>query len=660
VSQAPEHLLAKGGQDGAVKKAAPSCYTCPRKRVGHIAQDGEIRVETVARFLLNTPPFVTIYHIVKKSLLSILAIICVSCNGLLGPRNEQGNQGTQDPGGQTQPSDPTTVVEPDGSSQIVTVDDEATSEDNIANTEFDGTISITFAEGDATIEGEVKNVTLTKDGARVTATNTGSKKVKYILSGTCSDGSFTIYGEKKQAIVLSNLNLTNTQGAAINNQNKKRTFIQIEGTNFLKDGAVNADGDYPDQKADEDMKAVLFSESQLAISGTGTLTVNAVGKAGITSDDYVRLMTGAKVTVNSTAGHGVRGKDAIIITGGEISVTLESSATGRKCFSSDSLLYIGGGATTLTNKASAGKLEGEQELTGAACIKADSLVVLCGGQLELNASGKGCKGISCDANGYFEGGKLIAKITGANYGTSSNWRYDDDNYASAKGLKFDGNLEFTGADVTVSCSYHEAIEAKGTICISDGSIYATASDDAINSGTAMTISGGVVYAYSSGNDGLDANGDLVIKGGTVLAGGTRDPEVGIDANTEEGYRFYLQKGNVIAIGGIEKNSSVSQAIISTSWSTNTTYSLCNGDNVLFTFKSPASGGTTLCMSAPELVSGSKYTLKKNATVTGAESFIDGKLSLGGTASGGTSSSVTDSTYTSSGTNTPGGPGGPHW
>ncbi len=543
----------------------------------------------------------------------------------------------------------------------VTVDEETTSEDNVSNTDFDGTITIVYNGSDATISGSVKDVTVQKDGARVTATNSGSKKVKYILSGTSSDGFFKLYSSKKQAIVLNGVSLTNSQGAAINNQSKKRTFIVVEGTNTISDGQVNTAGNYPEETAEEDMKAAIFSEGQLVFSGSGTLSVTAVGKAGITSDDYVRFMTGSSVTVNSSKGHGVRGKDAIIISGGTVNVSLESGATGKKCLTTDSLIYIGGGKTTLVNKASAGTVD--SELTGAAGIKADQLFVIQGGELSVTVSGKGSKCISGDMKGFFEGGKVVAKATGANYGSSGRYQSDSNNSVSSKAIKFDGNLEFSGGEITASASSHEAIESKGTIYISGGKISATSSDDAINSASTMTISDGAVYAYSTGNDGLDANGNLIIKGGTVYAIGCGQPEVGIDANTESGYKLYIQGGNVIALGGLESGSSISQPVISTSWARNTTYTLCDGETVLYSFKTPNSGGTGLYMTAPSLVSGTSYSLKTSATVSGANICFDGILSTGGTASDGNSTSVTASTYSSSGGmggggNMPGGGGGP--
>lgn len=593
---------------------------------------------------------------IMERLSKLFVVLCVvSCTGNIDPWSNDPFGGNAWGNGQDQNQSTTLPAETDPSSSGVSVEDEGSSEDNVGNSTFDGSISIVFSDTDAVVEGGVDGVSIKKDGARVTVTNSGKKVVKYVLSGSCSDGCFKLYSSKKQAIVLDGLSLTNTKGSAINNQSKKRTFIVIEGENTISDGSVNTSGDYLEETADEDMKAAIFSEGQLALSGDGTLSVNAVGKAGITSDDYVHFMTGSNVTVTSSKGHGVRGKDAIYVSGGTVNVTLGSAASGKKCFSTDSLMFMGGGKVNLVNNASAGTVD--SELTGAAGIKADGVFVIRGGELSITATGKGCKCISGDMNGYFEGGTVIAKATGANYGSGGRYNSDSDNSVSSKAIKFDGNLEFLGSDVTVSSASHEAIESKGTVYISGGSINASASDDAINSSSTMTISNGTVYAFSTGNDGLDANGNLIIKGGNVYAVGCGSPEVGIDANTESGYRLYITGGNVIAIGGLENNSYISMPVISTTWTRNAVYSLCDGNTAIFSFTAPASGGTGLYMLAPSMVSGSSYTLKKSATVSGAETYFDGIISIGGTAVGGSSSSVTASTYTSGGGNNPGGQGG---
>ena len=112
-------------------------------------------------------------------------------------------------------------------------------EDLIANTSFDRTISITFHEGgSASVSGDANGV-VSVNGNQVTVDNTGtSEKIQYQLSGSTSNGYLKIYSKNKQALVLNNVSITNPNGAAINNQGKKRCFVVVNGTNSLADGAT--------------------------------------------------------------------------------------------------------------------------------------------------------------------------------------------------------------------------------------------------------------------------------------------------------------------------------------------------------------------------------------------------------------------------------------
>ncbi len=539
-------------------------------------------------------------------------------------------------------------------------------DDNISKTTFDRIVNVTFSDdAGAIVNGTGANQKVTVDGNDVVITNEGSESVKYILSGSTSDGFFKLYSQKKQAIVLRAADITNKSGSALNNQSKKRTFIVLEGDNSLADGNVNSNGDYPDQGGlDEDMKAALFSEGQIIFSGSGSLKITAKGKAGITSDDYVRFMSGPTVSVTSNLGHGIRGKDAVIVSGGTVNV--EVSGTGKKGFSSDSLVYIGGGATTINVHGSAGTIDGE--LTGAAGIKADKYFVIDDGSLSICADGKGCKGISCDQDGFMMGGTAVITVKGSDYGSSSSsyspfggfQGYGSDNSVSSKAVKFDGSLYFSGSDVTVNCAANEGVEAKKYIVIQGGKLSSQAYDDAVNSGSTMVINDGYVFARGIKNDGLDSNGNLYITGGTVYAVGSGSPEVAIDANTEKNYRFYFSGGSLIAIGGIESGSSLSQAIVSTSWSKDSVCSLSNGDESVLVFKTPSSGGTGLYMSFPGISNGGNYNFATGVTVNGGTRVFD-LLWSGAGISGGSVSSLNASTNVAgsgSGGGTGGGPGGP--
>ena len=154
-------------------------------------------------------------------------------------------------------------------------------DDEISNSSFDRTISIVFSpSGSAQVSGDEKGI-VSVSGNDVTVDNTKAKEaIRYELSGSTSDGFLKIYGSKKQALILNGVSISNPNGAAINNQCKKRCFVVVNGTNTLADGAS-----YTDTPDTEDEKAAFFSEGQLIFSGTGSLTVTAKGKAGITSDD---------------------------------------------------------------------------------------------------------------------------------------------------------------------------------------------------------------------------------------------------------------------------------------------------------------------------------------------------------------------------------------
>ena len=518
-------------------------------------------------------------------------------------------------------------------------------DDAIANTAFARTISIVFGAGGATVTGDTGGI-VSVDGNNVTVNHTGNEAIRYELSGTAASGFFKIYGEKKQAIVLNNLNLTNPNGAAINNQNKKRTFVVVNGTNLLADGKK-----YTATPDGEDEKAAFFSEAQLIFSGSGSLSVSATGKAGITSDDYVRVLDGPTITVNSTKGHGIRGKDAVVISGGTLDVTV--SKEGKKALTSDGTVRIDGGKTTLT--VSGGVDDSDlTDLSSSSGIKADVAFVMNGGELTVTNSGEGGKGISGDAGGKITGGTVNISVKGDNYEvTGADAVGLEDTSCSAKGIKFDGKLVITGGEVTVSAQKHEAIEAKGDMVITGGTIYATSSDDAINSGGNMIIDGGRICALSTGNDGLDANGDCYIQGGIVYASSSGGAEVGIDANTEEGHKLYVIGGTIVAIGGLERGSHLSQACYSADWSRDTWYALSSNNTVVLVFKAPSSGGNGMVVSTagtPTLVRG--VTPTGGTAIFGEMGYVDASVSGG--------SKVTLSAYSSNSAfgGGPGGPGGP--
>ena len=296
------------------------------------------------------------------------------------------------------------------------------SEDDISATTFKGKITITFSDDKgASVKGDNYGY-VTVDGNKVTVNNTNGEALIYELTGSTSNGFFKVYGAKKQAIVLNGVSITNPDGAALNNQNKKRTFIVVKGTNTLSDGASAA---YT-KVGEEDLKAVLFSEAQLIFSGNGLLTVNALNnkeKSAIASDDYIRLMNNPTIKVNAGAGagHGVKGKDYVQLTNGALVVS--TAGDMKKGISTDDYVLVEGGTHLVSVSGGVAWDEEDSEYSGSACIKADNYFAMTGGSLTIKNTGNGGKGINAGSydfdsekhtlsDSYITGGTLTVNITG--------------------------------------------------------------------------------------------------------------------------------------------------------------------------------------------------------------------------------------------------------
>lgn len=521
------------------------------------------------------------------------------------------------------------------------------SDDDIVNTVFTRKIIITYSTtGNATVQGDEYGY-VSISGNDVTVTNTGSEFIVYELNGTTTDGYFKLYSGKKQAVLLNGVSITNKAGAPFNCQSKKRTFIMIEGSNTLNDGSS-----YTGTPSDEGEKAALFSEGQIILSGSGSLTIKGIGNTGIRSEDYIRVMNNPTINVSSTVGHAVKGVKAIMIDNGTI--TAKTSADMKKGFSSDSLVVFNGGKTNITVTGGTAYDSNDEDYTSSAGIKADQLFYMNDGDLSITNSGAGGKGInvgsndtSNDCKAYFKGGNVTINCTGAYYSLGDG--------SGAKGIKvgkkfssssYTGDMYVSGGKIIVYATGsnsrdtgNEAIESKGVIEVTGGEMFAySSSDDAINSTDDFTISDGYVCGISLGNDGLDANGNFYIKGGVIMAAGASSPETGIDVNTESGKKLYVTGGVLFVTGGLGSGANLSQSCYkASSFSKSTWYGLTVGDKT-YAFKTSTASGTPLVVSGP-----STPVLKSGITVSGGTSFFDGYGNHNGTYSGG--SSVTLSSYT---------------
>jgi len=488
--------------------------------------------------------------------------------------------------------------------------------------DFSKVITITF-DGNATVEGSVDGVTVDVSSPDVIV-NSSVKGVRYILKGTTSDGSLKIYSDKKFELDLSGVSITNPTGPAINVQSGKRNYIVlVDGTtNTLTDGTSY--DSYANYVEDEDLKACFFSEGKMLFSGSGSLSVYGNCKAGIRSDDYIVFRPGNNIYVETTAGNAIKGNDAIIIKGGVINTVC--SATAGKGLSSDGYIRIDGGRTTAIVSGGVEYDSDEGEYVGAAGIKSDSLFTMNGGTVLLKATGDGGKGLKCSQQAVFNGGTLYALATGSSK-----------NDVAPKAIRIKEAAVVNGATIYARSTGHEAFETKGTLDVKSGSLMAYGNDDAINSGSHMTLSGGFVYGYGEGNDGIDSNGNLIISGATAIAVGTTAPECGFDANEEEGYSLKLSGGRAIGLGGgtsYPSTASIPYFTTNVTVSSGSDIALTSSDGtVLWTFEVPRSySGGTLLVADASMTKGTVYNLLGGVSVSGGTDILG--FRTGATISGG--------------------------
>ena len=587
----------------------------------------------------------------------------------------------------------------DITNMLVVKSQESAVKANTVNIVYNGsTATVTMADN-------VSNyVTAEVSGAHVTITQTNTDaidgdEITYVLSGSTTDGSLTLDGSYKCTVSLAGLTMTNPSGAAINITNKKRIQLSVkEGTeSTLTDGTGGS------------QKACVYSKGQLQLQGKGTLNVAGNTKHAIKSGDYISvknltlnitkavgdgisceeyfLMKSGSVIINGVGDDGIQcdlGGDSstgettdhddedsgnIYLEGGTLNITVTAAAA--KGIKADGDMRISGGAVTVKTTGGGAWDSDDKKTKASSCLSADGNMTISGGTLNLTSTGAGGKGINGDGSFTATGGTMTIKTSGnavvaSSSGTISTVsssqqldRYKSDYKSSPKGIKIDGAITISDnavISVTTTGAGGEGIESKTNINISGGQVTVNAKDDAINSsyndatkgtsGTAdLTISGGYVYARSTGNDGLDANGNCYIKGGLIYAIGTTTPEVAIDANSEEQKKLYVTGGTIIAIGGLESGSSLTQSCYSTSsWNKNTWYAMTVGSET-FAFQTPSSGGSTLVVSGA-----SQPTLKSGVTVSSGTKIFDGVGYTDATVTGG--SNVNLSSYTGGG-----GPGG---
>ncbi|GAP43284.1 hypothetical protein TBC1_111435 [Lentimicrobium saccharophilum] len=394
-----------------------------------------------------------------------------------------------------------------------------------------------------------EGVSVSTDGANVTVTSTSQiQDIGYRLSGSTHGGSFKIYSQQPFELMLNGVQITNTNGPAINIQSGNTVTVDIMNgtTNALTDGGSYSNpAKAPDGKS-EDQKGAFFSETTLIFTGTGNLTINGLGSAkhGLCSDSNIEI-NGCSINIASAAKDGIHAKtgfemingslnitatgDAIdgdagnvTITGGNI--TTLNDADDVKGITCDGTMSISGGVLMLTVNGDQSKaMKSESDIT----ISGGSITIITTGDAVLEASGSGfdpsyCTAIKCDANINISGGSIDIISTGI----------------AGKGISSDADITIANGTITITCSGNGARYTN-----TEGAYDAYVSTCITSDGNTL-INGGNITTSSSGSGGKSISVD-----GTLNIENSNSPPV-INLTTT---------GNRIYISGSGENAEYAEA-----------------------------------------------------------------------------------------------------
>lgn len=283
----------------------------------------------------------------------------------------------------------------------------------------------------------------------------------YEISGTLEDGQICVKApDEDVTLILKNVSVTSSSGSP---------FVILEANSVtlsLPDGTESTLTDNETYDSGEDVDACLYSKADLTIEGTGTLTVNANCKNGITGKDTLTIRDS---TLSVTAAnHGITGKDSL--TAENASLTVQS----------------GGDAIRSTNN--------EDGALG--------FIILTDCTLDLTTAEDG---VQAETVLTIDGGSYAIITAGGSDGT-----IDED--TSAKGLKAGTQVTISGGTFDLDCC-DDAIHSNGNVDISGGSFTLSTGDDGIHADDTVTVTNGTIDILKSyeGMEGATVN----IEGGDI-------------------------------------------------------------------------------------------------------------------------------------------------
>lgn len=434
--------------------------------------------------------------------------------------------------------------------------------------------SLDNSSTDDTVDG------VTVDGNVITITSGGT----YIISGTLTEGQLVVDADdEKVQLVLDNADITCATSAAIYVKSAGKTFITLaEGSeNILMNTAEFEAID------DNNIDAVIFSKDDLALNGSGTLTINSENGHGIVSKDDLKITGG---TYNITAAsHALSGKDSVRIAAGTFNLVSGKDGIHSENAddSSKGYVYIAGGEFTVdstgdgidasnivqiddgTFDITAGggvenstKTHEDNMMGGPGGGKGPQMGEAPSGEVPdgNTPSGEAPSGKGLDGNAPSE--KPSGEAPQGDPGNNSSENSGSDNSSSDRETppeKPDSNTnqaagtEQSESDTSDSDSAStKGIKADGRLYINGGTFTINSADDSVHSNSAVTINDGT-YTLTTGDDGVHSGEAVEINGGTITISESYEGLEGLTVTINDGdIDITSSDDGINAAGGTEK------------------------------------------------------------------------------------------------------------
>ncbi len=448
----------------------------------------------------------------KKILVLILALsLMLSTLAGCGKSDNKDNDNNNNPLTEiTDSSDDSGSSEPQDEVDFSATDtDQFTDRDS--ETDYDESKSVKIELTGSSAKSSDNSVKIS--GSTVTIT----KDATYIISGSLNDGMIIVDAPDtaKLQLVFNGVSITSKTSAALYIKEADKVFVTLLGENILENGGEFKAID------DSNIDAAIFSKQDITFNGSGSLDVNSSAGHGIVGKDDIKFTSGSYNIASSE--HAIQANDSVRVK--NATITTDAGKDGIHSDNNDDntkgYVYIESGTF---------KIESEGDGISAGNylqVKSGTIDILAGGGYEngTKESSGGWGGFGGGfggggrPGGYGGGMRPQSKTSGGVSVTPTATGTTSDTSSSMKGLKAENSLLIEGGNITVD-SADDAIHSNISVSIKGGTFNIASGDDAIHAEESLAISDGKITITES-YEGLEAL-NVKVSGGNIKLKATDD------------------------------------------------------------------------------------------------------------------------------------------